>query len=77
MANGAASQPDDTEIRDKQAKVRFEDIGGIDLKNFEPKIFLTFEAECRQQIDLKKYIEFSGGHDKGDRAGFGCELTPP
>lgn len=24
---------------------------------------------------MKKYIEFSGGHDKGDRAGFGCELT--
>jgi hypothetical protein len=45
------------------------------LKNYEPKLFSTFEAECRQQIDVKKYIEFSGGHDKGDRAGFGCELT--
>ncbi len=46
------------------------------MKNYEPKIFLTFESECRQNIDLKSYIEFSGGHDKGDRAGLGSELTP-
>lgn len=47
------------------------------MKNYDPKIFTTFESECRQQFDPKLYIEFSGGHDKGDRAGFGCELTNP
>lgn len=77
MSNGASDDPSEIELGDKQARVKFEDIGGVDLKNYEPKIFATFENECRQQIDLKKYIEFSGAHDKGDRAGFGCELTPP
>lgn len=76
MASGAATDPEDKEIRDRQFKVNFEEIGGVDLKNYDPKVFSQFEQECLQRLDLKEYIEYSGGHDKGDRAGFGTELTP-
>jgi len=47
MLNGASLDPNDKEIGDHQAKVKFEDLGGVDLKTYEPKIFTAFEAECK------------------------------
>lgn len=47
------------------------------MRSYEPKVYNTFLLECKQQIDLKTYIAYSGGHAQGDRSGFGCELTVP
>jgi len=45
------------------------------VRTYEPKLFVTFENECQQAMEIKKHIAFTGGHDKGDKHGQGTELT--
>ena len=71
-----ALESDDKSIPDKQVKANFEDVSTLDVRSYEPKIFTTFEQECREQLHIKNYIEYSGAHSQGDKSGFGCELTP-
>jgi hypothetical protein len=39
---------DDKAIPDKQVKANFEDVSTLDVRTYEPKIFTTFEQECRE-----------------------------
>ena len=62
--------------KDEQVKIHYEDVSSMDVKNYDAKNFLAFESECSQHIDIKNYIAYHGGHSQGERAGYGCELTP-
>jgi hypothetical protein len=42
-------------------------VSGADVRAYEPKVFAAFEQECQQIAELKNYIAFQGGHEKGDR----------
>ena len=53
---------DDKSIPDKQVKANFEDVSTLDVRSYEPKIFTTFEQECREQLNIKNYLEYSGSH---------------
>jgi hypothetical protein len=71
----ANKDQDEKQLPDKQAKVHFEDISTLDVRAYEPKIFTIFENECKKTLsDLKAYIEYSGGHQQGERQGYGCEF---
>lgn len=39
--------------------VKFEDCSLADVRTYEPKLFATFENECQQAKEIKKYITFS------------------
>jgi hypothetical protein len=44
---------------ESQALIKYEEVGGADVRSYEPKVFSTFEQECRMQIDPKTYIAYS------------------
>ena len=63
----AGHEADSKNLPDKQTRIPFEDCSTLDVKSYEPKIFTTFEAECRTAYNIKAYIEFSGSHTQGEK----------